>query len=240
MSDPSTPEPSVSPASVPALRASDAEREHVVDVLRQAAGDGRLDVQELDERLTLAYSSKTKPELEALTADVVVPVPAGAAAPATSAANTAANGAANGVVVRPGPGGTRNVISVMSGHDLTGRWRVAPTCRVVNIMGGSDLDLNDAELSDAVTTITVLSIMGGAEIHVPESADVQVSKVGIMGGNDVELSDRPPPAGAPVIRIRLISIMAGASVRQGRKQTRAERRREKELRRAQRRGELGE
>jgi hypothetical protein len=91
-----------------------------------------------------------------------------------------------------------------------------------------------------VTTITVVSIMGGAEIHVPDNADVHVSKVGIMGGNDVELNDTPVSDGAPVIRIRLISIMGGASVRQGRKQTRAERKREKELRRAQRRGELGE
>ena len=73
MSDPSTPEPRATPASVPALRASDAEREQVVDVLRQAAGDGRLDTDELDERLTLAYAVKTKHELEALTADVVVP-----------------------------------------------------------------------------------------------------------------------------------------------------------------------
>ena len=67
-----------------------------------------------------------------------------------------------------------------------------------------------------------------------------VSKLGIMGGNDVKLSDRPAPVGAPVIRIRLISIMGGSSVRQGRKKTRAERKREKELRRAERRGELGE
>ena len=65
-----------------------------------------------------------------------------------------------------------------------------------------------------MTVITVVSIMGGAEIHVPDNADVQVSKVGIMGGNDVELSDMPVPDGAPVIRIRLISIMGGASVRQ--------------------------
>jgi hypothetical protein len=224
MSDPSTPEPapspeSVTPESVPVLRASDAEREHVVDVLRQAAGEGRLDVDELDERLTLAYSGKTKAELEALTTDVVVPV-AGRATARTS-----------GVVVRPGHGGTRNVISILGGHDHSGRWRVAAKCRVVNIMGGSDLDFNDAELSDAVTVITVVSIMGGAEIHVPDNVDVQVSKVGIMGGNDVELSDRPVPDGAPVIQIRLISIMGGASVRQGRKQTRTERKREKELRR---------
>jgi hypothetical protein len=232
MSDPSTPKPSLTPESVPVLRASDAEREHVVNVLRQAAGEGRLDVEELDERLTLAYSGKTTAELEALTADVVLPVAARATAPA--AART------SGVVVRPGGGGTRNVISIMSGHDHSGRWRVAPTCRVVNIMGGSDLDFNDAELSDPDTTITVVSIMGGAEIHVPDNVDVQVSKVGIMGGNDVELSDTPVPDGAPVIRIRLISILGGASVRQGRKQTRAERKREKELRRAQRRGELDE
>ena len=34
----------------------------------------------------------------------------------------------------------------MGGNDRKGRWRVAKHCKVINIMGGSDLDLNQAEL----------------------------------------------------------------------------------------------
>ena len=52
------------------VRASDAEREEVVTALRTHAGDGRLDVEELDERIEAAYSAKTRRELVALTDDL--------------------------------------------------------------------------------------------------------------------------------------------------------------------------
>src|SRR4051812_46153285 len=53
-----------------AVRASDAEREEVVTALRTHAGDGRLDVEELGQRIEAAYSAKTRPELSALTDDL--------------------------------------------------------------------------------------------------------------------------------------------------------------------------
>ena len=217
--DPHLPQPAPRPDRSPALRASDADRERAVEVLRLAAGDGRLDVEELDERLARAYATRTVSELDALTADLQ-PAPAPVATPGGAP------------VVRPGAGGTRSVISIMGGNDRTGRWRVAPRCLVLNVMGGADLDLNQAELSDQVTTIRVLSIMGGGQIRVPRGVDVQISKLAIMGGHDVQLDDEPPPAGAPVIHIQMLSIMGGGEIRQGPRRTRAENRRERELRRA--------
>ena len=52
------------------MRASDADRDRVVDVLRVAVGDGRLTVAELDERLEAALSARTLGELAVLTADL--------------------------------------------------------------------------------------------------------------------------------------------------------------------------
>ncbi len=52
------------------LRASHADRDRVVDVLRIAAGDGRLTAAELDERLEVALSARTLEELGRLTADL--------------------------------------------------------------------------------------------------------------------------------------------------------------------------
>jgi hypothetical protein len=123
----------------------------------------------------------------------------------------------------------------MGGHDKRGRWRPAPRCTVVNIMGGSDIDLNDAELPGPLTEIRMYSIMGGGEIRVPNGVDVQVSNFALMGGNDVKLGDEIAPPGAPRIHIRLVSIMGGSDVARGRKKTKAQRRRERELRKAQRR-----
>ena len=45
------------PAGAPAIRASDADRERVADVVRRAVGDGRLTVVEGDERQTRAYGA---------------------------------------------------------------------------------------------------------------------------------------------------------------------------------------
>ena len=63
--------------AVPDHRASDAEREATAERLRVAAGDGRLDPEELDQRLEAAYRARTVGALAELTRDL--PVPAGEA-----------------------------------------------------------------------------------------------------------------------------------------------------------------
>jgi len=198
---------------VPDLRASDADRERAVMTLGRAAGDGRLDVEELEERLQLAYAARTRGELELLLADVGGAVEAvGEHAPAPAPAP-----APRARVVRSAAAGTSWIVSVMGGNERTGRWRVAERCNVINVMGGSELDLNDAELSDEVTQINVFTLMGGCEIRVPNGVDVHVSKFALMGGHEVRLGSEAPPPGAPVIRIRLISVMGGGEVRRGRR-----------------------
>ena len=57
----------------PDLRASDRDREATVERLRAAALEGRLDDDELEERLADAYAARWCSELERLTADVTVP-----------------------------------------------------------------------------------------------------------------------------------------------------------------------
>lgn len=59
----------------PEQRASHADRDKTVDILRVAAGDGRLTSAELDERLEAALSARTGSELAALTADLLASQP---------------------------------------------------------------------------------------------------------------------------------------------------------------------
>src|SRR6201999_1607131 len=152
---------------------------------------------ELDERLTRCYAAKTVPELAQLTVDVVV------------SRHDAVSGSARaaGVVIKPGPGGIGTVVSIMSGSDRSGRWRVAQRLNLISVMGGSDIDLTQAEFAAPVTDITVFSLMGGADIRVPDGVEVHITKFALMGGHDVKLSDKAPPPGAPVIRLRMLSIM---------------------------------
>ncbi|GAA4555230.1 DUF1707 SHOCT-like domain-containing protein [Planotetraspora kaengkrachanensis] len=55
---------------LPDLRASHGDRDRVVDALRIAAGEGRLDAEELDTRLERALAARTLRELAGLTADL--------------------------------------------------------------------------------------------------------------------------------------------------------------------------
>jgi uncharacterized protein DUF1707 len=197
------------------LRASDAERERTAEGLRHAAGEGRLTVDELDERLAAAYGAVTRGDLERLTADLALP-----STPDDS-----------GLSVRPGEGGSQRVISIMGGADRRGRWRVARSCTVVNVMGGADLDLNDAELAGPVVEMTVFSLMGGADIYVPAGLNVEIEDIAFMGGNDVTVGDPRPTPGGPTLRLKLISIMGGTNVTRGRKLTRAQRRERRRLHR---------
>jgi Domain of unknown function (DUF1707) len=65
-----TDEPS-GPAALPEVRASDHDRDRVLDVLRAAVGDGRLTAEEFEERMAAAISSRTLGELAVLTGDLV-------------------------------------------------------------------------------------------------------------------------------------------------------------------------
>jgi hypothetical protein len=120
MSDPSD--------ALPELRASDAEREQAAEISRVAASEGRLNVDELEDRLGSVYNLRTRTELDRLIADVN-PERLG------QGQAIAAAGKRGGLTVKAGPGGDRWVISVMSGHERRGRWRVAARCTVLNFHG---------------------------------------------------------------------------------------------------------
>jgi hypothetical protein len=187
---------SESGAQPPAVRASDAEREAVVARLQTAAGEGRLALEELADRLDRALGAVTRTELEVLTADL--PEQAAPAAPAVKA--------------------RRWIVGIMGGGDHKGRWRIASRCTVVNVMGGADLDLTGAVVEGTETEIQVFSLMGGSDIVVPDGVHVELSGFAFMGGNDLNLDDgSPPPPGAPVVRVRAYSIMGGTDVKRVRR-----------------------
>ena len=199
---------------LPDIRATDADRERTVTVLRTSGANGQLTVDELDERVEAAYAARTRGELERLVEDL-----------------GGTRERSSGVPVRAGEDGTRWIVSVMGGSDRKGHWRVGRTVTVLNLMGGSNLDLNDAEFAAGVVEMRVYSLMGGSDIRVPEGLNVEVSEFALMGGNDISRGSARPDDGGPLLRLKMISIMGGSSLRRGRRKSRAERRLERERRR---------
>src|SRR5579859_2247300 len=188
------------PADRGIMRVSDADREQAADVLREAAGQGRISMDELDERLELAYAAKTYADLAAVTHDLPQPGavmnPVGAAAPSRI-------------------GGTpRNTFSVaiMSGAQRKGHWVVPRSYLSVAIMGGVELDLREAQLSEPVVTLHAYALMGGIQITVPEDVEVDVAGVALMGGFDHRASG-PGVPGAPLVKVIGFAMMGGVEVR---------------------------
>jgi hypothetical protein len=186
------------------LRISDEDRHQVAEVLREAAGEGRIDLEELDERLEATYAARTDADLVPITLDL--PAAAATHLPTRAAASTPSP-------VVPGPAEERHV-AILSGFERTGVWVVPQHLSVFAFMGGADLDLRYAQFAAREVTITVNAIMGGADIKVGPHTHVILEGTGIMGGYSGP-SDRTPAeldANSPVVRIRGFAIMGGVSV----------------------------
>ena len=173
------------------MRASDAERERTVELLRSHSVEGRLTLEEFAERISRAYEAKTRDELDELTGDLPdesAPVPAQRRAPA------------------------RWIVSVLGGTDRRGRFRLGPRTHVVSVLGGANLDLRQAELESPQVEMTIVSVMGGANVVVPEGVEVELTGLAFMGGKGYQPGKRPPPKGAPLIRVRAFAFMGGVAV----------------------------
>jgi hypothetical protein len=186
------------------MRASDQDRERVAELLRDAAGEGRLDMDELDERLEAVYSAKTYAELVPITRDL----PQSGATPAVAAISAAAADPAR----FGGQPTSSNAIAVMGGFERKGAWVVPSAFTAVAIMGGGTIDMRDARFAERTVTIHAVTIMGGIEIVVPEDAQVEVTGIGFMGGYDHGATGGGQPDG-PVIKINGLAFMGGVGVK---------------------------
>jgi Domain of unknown function (DUF1707)/Cell wall-active antibiotics response 4TMS YvqF len=174
----------------PHVRASDAERDRVVELLSEQAVTGRLTLAELEERAERALNAKTHAELEALTRDL----------PAESSA----------------PVHRRKVrswfVAIMGGSDRRGRVRLSGSVTSIAIMGGDNIDLREAEIDGDEVDIHAFALMGGTDIYVPDTVEVVVDGFALMGGDEEKGSRRPPRPGAPMIRIHSYALMGGMTI----------------------------
>ncbi len=189
------------------LRISDADRHQVAEVLRDAAGEGRLDLDELDERLEATYAAKVYADLVPIVVDLPtgqLDLPTGATPVRRPAASPAA-----GSAVRHD-----SSLAIMGGQDRKGVWEVGPTHTAFTLMGGIDLDLREAVFTTPEVVITANAVMGGIDVIVNAHTKVIVEGIGIMGDFD-QGRDRVEPeldASSPVVRVKGVALMAGVTV----------------------------
>jgi hypothetical protein len=192
------------------LRASHADRDHAVELLRIAAGDGRLDAAELDERLETALTARTCGELDLLLRDLPL-----APGMPTDAAVSASAPAKDLVRLRAHHGNLERV----------GPWTVPRRLDVEARGGNAVLDFTQAVVTGPVLDLTVAVRGGNLTLVVPPEVAVEIDSVEVRSGN-VRQRTRPVP-GAP---IRLLVTVSG-TVRSGNVTVRGPRRTFREWRR---------
>ncbi|MFI9238305.1 DUF1707 domain-containing protein [Streptomyces sp. NPDC053079] len=212
-------------SELPEMRASDAERERIAEALREAAAEGRLDMEEFGERLEAAYKARTHAELEPLVRDL--PVPARAAAPA---APVVGDGGWEGRI--GGRPTSKGAVGVMGGFQRRGGWTVPRVFTAFTFWGGGQIDLREARFEDREVVVRCIAVMSGMQVLVPPDLEVEVGGIGIMGGFD-DKATGPGSPGSPRVRITGVAFWGGVGVE--RKQTKAERKRLREERREERR-----
>ena len=193
------------------LRISDEDRHQVAEVLRKAAGEGRIDLEELDERLEATYKAKTYGDLVPITADL--PVRTTGALPGTPPVAPPAVPPAGPHPMVPATT-YETSISFMSECARRGVWRVPAQHTAFSMMGSVTLDLREALFDAREVTINAVAIMAGIDIVVNPWTQVIVDGVGVMGDFS-QSRDRVPAeitAGSPVVRVKGLALMAGVTV----------------------------
>ncbi|HEU5216280.1 MAG TPA: DUF1707 domain-containing protein [Gaiellaceae bacterium] len=177
------------------VRASDAEREQTVSVLRRCSAEGRLTVDEFADRIDRAYAARTRGELEALVGDLPAETAPGAAVDSRSRR-------------RP----KRLTLVAFGSVERTGRWRLPGRGFVGVVFGNADVDTRRAELDSPVASLTAFVLFGNADFYVPEGVDVDLAGIAVFGHRREFGSELPVRAGAPLLRIRVFSLFGTADV----------------------------
>jgi hypothetical protein len=177
-------------SDLPALRASDADRERTVALLRDHAVEGRLTLEEFTDRMSAAYLARTHDELEQLARDL----------PSAHVS----------VVSRRSP--TRFLFSLFGSTEREGRIRLRRRIGCLMAFGNIDLDLRGATLEGDVITIVALGVFGTIDVYVPEGVEVDLHGLAIGGHKRARGNDPPPRPGTPLVRVWAVSIFAGIDV----------------------------
>ncbi len=189
------------PEQPTSLQALERERERVVTLLSRHFANDRLDMDELETRLELAYRAQSVAEVRALVSDLPDPD-----APASPAA------------VRPAPAPSQSVrrrmLSILSAHVRRGVWIPPQELDLVAVMSDTHLDLREAQLSAGVTEIRVKAWWAAVRVTVPPGVHVVTDLQPVLASLNDRSGDGPtPPHGAPVLRITGWAVMSDVAVR---------------------------
>lgn len=151
------------------LRVSDAEREHVVELLQAAIGRGLLDLDEFSQRADTAYAARTRGELNKVLTDL------------PGLTHPQAVGATSGQVPRTAGADVAGEPLILRAHGSNlvrkGHWVVPQAMAVRNRYGESRLDFSEAEIAHEAVYVELDVKWGSVTLIVPEHASVDLNEL---------------------------------------------------------------
>ncbi|MCV7430739.1 DUF1707 SHOCT-like domain-containing protein [Mycolicibacterium bacteremicum] len=183
---------STSAAEPGSPRAGDADRAQAAQLLTDAAAQGRLSIDEYEQRLAKAYAATTHGELARLSADL------------PDFATTSNCGPR-----KPAP--STLLLAILSGFERRGRWNVPKRLTSFALFGGGVIDLRYADFTSPDVEIHSISIFGGQTILVPPEVNVAIRGHGVMGSFD-HVGEQGTP-GAPRVTIRGFSLWGSVGIK---------------------------
>ncbi|NYH53560.1 hypothetical protein HNR06_003149 [Nocardiopsis arvandica] len=170
------------------LRASDTDRERVLKALRDAVADGRLDLEEFEERSSLVHGARTLGELPGVTADLLPPDR------------------------QPIRLDRQPVLGVFGNVRRGGRWVAYPGEQAVAFVGRVEVDMREALLMRNHHRMTVTAVLGRVEIDVPEGVEVRLNGWSFLGRRTTT-ARRSELSHPPVLEIDGFSLLGVVRVR---------------------------
>ncbi|MEU8030885.1 DUF1707 domain-containing protein [Streptomyces sp. NPDC049099] len=192
-------------APVAELRASDADRDRIAEILREALAEGRLTPDEHAERVEGVLAAKTVGELEAFIRDL----PAAHQQPSASAYTP--------VPPRPAPDAIpheadANVVAVFSSAVRRGRWRAGRRIHAYSVFGSVEIDLSEAIFEYQQVVIKAVSVFGDVQIRVPENVSLRGTGGGVLGNFEVDTLDSVDSE-APVVYVDGWAVLGNVEAR---------------------------
>ncbi|MFJ3232938.1 DUF1707 domain-containing protein [Streptomyces sp. NPDC086787] len=193
------------PAEHAELRASDADRDRIADILRDALAEGRLTPDEHAERVEGVLNAKTVGELEVFIRDL-------------PAAHERAHAPAyTPVPPRPAPGAIpaeadASVVAVFSSAVRRGRWRAGRRLHAYAVFGSVEIDLSEAIFEYQQVVIKAVSVFGDVQIRVPENVSLRGTGGGVLGNFEVDTLDSVESE-APVVYVDGWAVLGNVEAR---------------------------
>ncbi|GGR02412.1 hypothetical protein GCM10010251_17740 [Streptomyces aurantiogriseus] len=191
-------------ASVAELRASDADRDRVADILREALAEGRLTTEEHAERVEGVLAAKTVGELDVFIRDL----PAAHQRHAPPHAPAPGRPSAGAIPADPDD----NLVAIFSSSVRKGRWRAGRRIHAYAVFGSVEIDLSEALFEYQQVVIKAYSVFGNVEVRVPENVSLRGTGGGVLGNFEVDTLDSPEPD-APVVYVDGWAVLGNIEAR---------------------------